>query len=75
VAQIELTVNAINAKLNARAEQARLRLSQAMETGDVDDAVDNLEILGQSLQSSQLLQSMIERPNDGSPASEDGTGN
>ena len=46
MAQIELTVNAINAKLNARSEQARLRLSQAMETGDVDDAVDNLEILG-----------------------------
>ncbi len=75
MAQIELTVNAINAKLNARSEQARLRLSQAMETGDVDDAVDNLEILGQSLQSAQLLQSMIERPNDGPPASEDGTGN
>jgi|TARA_B100002019_G_scaffold65678_1_gene56410 hypothetical protein len=75
MAAIELTVNAVNAHLNARAEQARLDLSRGMEDGDVSTVSDALEILGNTLQSQQLLQSMIERPqNEQPPATEAGTG-
>ena len=75
MAQLELTVNAVQAKLNAKAERARLELSQAMESGEIDNITEALNDLSHALQSSNLLQSMIERPNDGQPASEDGTGN
>ena len=75
MAQLELTVNAGQAKLNAKAERARLELSQAMESGEIDNITEALNDLSHALQSSNLLQSMIERPNDGPPASEDGTGN
>ena len=75
MAQLELTVNAVQAKLNAKAERARLELSQAMESGEIDNITEALNDLSHALQSSNLLQSMIERPKDGPPASEDGTGN
>ena len=75
MAQLELTVNAVQAKLNAKAERARLELSQAMESGEIDNITEALNDLSHALQSSNLLQSMIERPHDGPQASEDGTGN
>jgi len=75
VAQLELTVNAVQAKLNARAERARLSLSRAMEEANIEQITESLELLNSAMQCSQLLSSMIERPNDGPPASEDGTGN
>lgn len=75
MAQLELTVNAVQAKLNARAERARLSLSRAMEEANIEQITESLELLNSAMQCSQLLSSMIERPNDGPPASEDGTGN
>jgi hypothetical protein len=73
MAALELTVNATQAKLNASAEKARLELSQAMEQGDIDAIVESLQTLQSALQSSQLLSSMIERPNDGTPTPESET--
>ena len=41
MAQLELTVNAVQAKLNAKAERARLELSQAMESGEIDNITES----------------------------------
>ena len=49
MAQLELTVNAVQAKLNAKAERARLELSQAMESGEIDNITEALNDLSLSL--------------------------